>query len=139
MHVEYLTSGLNIHSPQKKMDKNTCLFFCIVGYWSDDHCELNIELNLRAESLQLFVSWTLHRNGASELCKVQENTSICIHICIISKYVYPSAVYRFQYVGRNSLSHVTSLRCVYVCSESFRKSFQQLITRMQLTATSQPC
>ena len=32
--------------PKKKMDKTTFVLFCIVGYWSNDHCELNIELNL---------------------------------------------------------------------------------------------
>ena len=49
MHLEYLTSGVYIYispPPKKKMDKTTFVFFCIVGYWSNDHCELKIELNL---------------------------------------------------------------------------------------------
>lgn len=127
MHVEYLTSGLNIHSPKKDGQKHIFVFLV----WSEDHCELNIELNLRAESLQLPASWTYTEMGLANSVKYNK-----IHICIISKHVYPSTVFKcFQYVGRRWTKQPFTSHFFALCVRVLRKLQEILPTVDNQNAT----
>ena len=46
IYMKYIEIYAYFFPPKKMINKNTFSSCCIVGYWSDDHCKLNIELNL---------------------------------------------------------------------------------------------